>query len=86
MTAAALKLSYSNPWGHVMTAEEIEAYHALTASLDPRFAASERQWYEGRTANQLKADMASAWWGNLASSYQLARSYLKLRFGVDHQC
>ena len=65
-------------WTHIMTATEINAFHALTASLDPRFAKGEREFYASRTKPQLETLAAQAWWGNEPTPYQLARSYAAL--------
>lgn len=66
-------------WSQILTTAEINAYHALTASLDPAFAAKERAWYESRTVNQLKSSAAQAWDWNHPTAYQLAKSYLALK-------
>lgn len=44
-----------SPWVDILTTGELDARYALTASLDPRFAASQRRWYEARTAAELVA-------------------------------
>ena len=59
-----------------MGAPEIEAYHTLTAGIDPAFATGERAFYETRTAGQLRALMHQAWLCNQGDAYLLARSYL----------
>lgn len=66
-------------WSHVLSQAEINAYHALTASLDPAYASGERAWYESRTVNQLKVAAAQAWDANIPTAYQLAKSYLVLK-------
>lgn len=65
-------------WTDLMSAEQIEAMHALTASLDPRFAAGNRKFYETRSANQLRVLSRQAWDCNEPDAYCLARSYLAL--------
>lgn len=65
-------------WTHILSPAEIEAQRALTASLDPAFARSERQWYETRTEGDLRAAMHSAWLCCEDCRYQLARSYLAI--------
>lgn len=67
-----------SPWSHILTPEEIDAYHALTASIDPRFARAERAEYQAMTAAQLRVAMSRAWLCNEACRYQLARSYLAM--------
>lgn len=62
-------------WTHIMTPDEIDAHHAMTASLDPRFARCEREFYESRTADQLATLVAQEWQSNCPTGYQLARSY-----------
>jgi len=66
-------------WSHVLTAAEIEAQFALTASLDPSFARQQREWYETRTVAQLKGAAAGAWTANDSDGYQLARSFIALK-------
>lgn len=63
-------------WNTVLTRAEIDASHALTAKLDPAFAARDRAWYASRTANQLSALASGAWNCNDSTTYQMARSYL----------
>lgn len=66
-------------WHQILTREELEAHHALTASLDPRFARREREFYSTRTASQLRTLAAQAWNGNLRDGYVLARSYAAIQ-------
>lgn len=66
-------------WSHILTAVELNAHYALTASIDPAFAASERKFYETRTVNQLKALAAQAFDCCTPTAYQLAKSYLALQ-------
>lgn len=66
-------------WAEVLNAEEIKAYHDLTASLDPSFARSQREFYEGRTEAQLSSLASGSWYANDSDGYQLARSYLALK-------
>ena len=68
----------ASAWNTILTAAELDAHYALTASLDPRFAKSERDFYESRTINQLRVLAAQAWDCNEPTGYQLARSYLAL--------
>lgn len=69
-------------WSHILTADELDARFALTASLDARFARSQREWYETRTVNELRSAMNGAWNANDSDGYQLARSFLALKEGV----
>ena len=71
----------TSQWSHILTPAELEAHHALTASIDPRFAAGERAFYEGRTANQLRVLAAQAWDCCEPTGYQMARSYAALMEG-----
>lgn len=66
-------------WSHVLNAAEIEAIFALTASLDARFAREQREWYDTRTAGELRSAMNGAWNSNDSDGYQLARSFLALK-------
>lgn len=63
-------------WQTILTPEEIDAYHRMTAIIDPAFAAQDRAWYQARTANQLRALASESWNCNEGGAYQLARSYL----------
>lgn len=65
-------------WTHILSPDEIKAYHALTASLDPAYAARERAQYEAMTAADLRAAMHRAWLCNEDCRFQLARSYLAM--------
>jgi len=71
-----------SPWTHVLSAAELDAQFALTASLDPSFARQQREWYETRTIAQLKGAAAGAWTANEPDGYQLARSFIALKEGV----
>jgi hypothetical protein len=62
-------------WSHILNRQEIDAYHSLTASIDPSFAAKDRAFYESRTDAQLDTLAAQAWNSNQPTPYQLARSY-----------
>lgn len=64
------------PWTHIMTPAELAAHNAITASIDPSFARKERDWYESRTATQLRSSMNGAWNANDSYGYQMNRSYL----------
>lgn len=65
-------------WVHILSPSEIEAHHALTASIDPSFARGAREFYQARSANELRALAAQAWNCCCPTSYQLARSYLAM--------
>lgn len=65
-------------WNTILTAAELDARYAFTASLDPRFAKGERDFYESRTINQLRVLAAQAWNCNDPTGYQMAQSYLTL--------
>jgi hypothetical protein len=65
-----------NHWGETLSAEQLEARYALTASLDPVFARDDRQYWESRTASQLRTLAAGAWCANQGEQYQMARTYL----------
>lgn len=62
-------------WSVVLSGAQLDALHALTASLDPRFAAGERAFYLSRTPAQLRTLAVQAWDANEPTTYQLARSY-----------
>ncbi len=66
-------------WSHILSASELDSFHALTASLDPAFADSERAFYLSRTKAQLGSLAAGAWYANEPTGYQLARSYLAMQ-------
>ncbi len=66
-------------WNQILTAAEIEVYHALTAQIDPGFARKECEWYASRTLNQLSVAASQAWRANERTGYVLARSYAALR-------
>ncbi len=65
-------------WSTLLNRAEIDAYHALTASPDPAFAAREQAFYASRTASQLATLASGAWCANDATTYQLSRSYAAL--------
>ena len=70
-------------WNQILTSEEIAAHYALTAKIDPSFAARDRAFYESRTALQLSTLAAQAWDCCEPTSYQMARSYAaKLQGGI----
>ena len=71
----------SSPWNTILTAQELDAHYAITASLDPRFAREQRAFYEGRTLNQLRVHATQAWDCCEPTSYQMARSYAPLAEG-----
>lgn len=66
-------------WSALLSSAEIEARHERTEKLDPRFARTNRAWWETRTVEELRAAASGAWYANDAETYQLARSYLALR-------
>lgn len=66
----------SSPWTTLLTAADLDARYALTASLDPAFARREREFYESRSANQLRALRTQAWNCSEGDAYQLAQTYL----------
>ena len=68
-----------SPWTHILSSAELDARHALTAQLDPAFAAAERAFYASRTVNQLKSLEVGAWNANDPDTYQFARSYAALK-------
>lgn len=63
-------------WSKLLSKEEIEARFALTASLDPRFAAQERTFYETRTVRQLEYIAAQSWATNEGEYFQLTKSLI----------
>jgi hypothetical protein len=67
-----------NHWSKILSPAEIEAHHALTASIDLDFATGDRKWWQSRTANELRAEMNGSWNCNCGTTYQLARSYLAI--------
>lgn len=66
-------------WIDVLSPSEIAAATAATAEIDPAFARGEKEWYESRTDNELRAALRGAWLCNEDCRYQLARSYLAAR-------
>jgi hypothetical protein len=67
-----------NTWTDILTADQLAAKYAFTATLDPRFAAEDRKFWESRTVAQLHGLKAGAWNCNEGETYQKARSYLAL--------
>lgn len=65
-------------WTHILTKSEIDAHHALTASIDPSFARKQREFYESRTPSDLQVLKHEAWLCCTPDTYQLAASYLAL--------
>ena len=65
----------SNPWTDLLTDEELEARHALTAKLDPCFAKQARFFWENRTDDDLRVLEWQALQCGDADQYQLARTY-----------
>jgi hypothetical protein len=68
----------TNAWIDILTAAQLAADYAFTAKLDPRFAASDRKFWETRTVGQLQSLKSDAWYCNESHIYQKARSYLAL--------
>jgi hypothetical protein len=66
-------------WTEILDSTELEARYARIAELDPTFARSQREFYEARTVETLRALRAGSWYANDPEGYQLARSYLALR-------
>lgn len=66
-------------WTHILSPSELEARYALTYRLDPRFARSERAFWESRTPDQLKVLADQSWVCNEPDAYQIARSLLTLK-------
>lgn len=66
-------------WNETYTAAELESRFELTASLDRRFAIGERDFYQTRTAQQLKTLASYAWNANDRDGYVMAQSYLQLQ-------
>jgi hypothetical protein len=65
-------------WHHIKSRTELEASWKLTASLDPAFANSERDFWESRTVAQLESLRAGAYRANDVTGYSLARAYLAI--------
>jgi hypothetical protein len=65
-------------WNEVLSSEQLEAFHALTNRIDPRFMIEEKRYYETRTIAQLRALSCGAWTANDGHGYQMARSYLAI--------
>jgi hypothetical protein len=63
-------------WSKILTSNELDAHYAFTAKIDPVFAAKQREFYNSRTENDLRAHINQAWNCNDADGYQLARSHL----------
>lgn len=72
-------MTQSNHWKDILTADQIDNFHKLTASLDPSFAAKERAFYESRTVAQCEMLAAESWLCNEGWRYQLARSYAAIK-------
>lgn len=69
-------VTMQNAWVHIPSEAELESRYALTASLDPRFARLDRQFWESRTESQLRVLKSQAWHDNDSGAYQTARAYL----------
>jgi hypothetical protein len=65
-------------WSKLLSAAEIEADFALTASLDPVFASASRTFWATRSAGELRVLRDGAWLANDPDTYQMARSLLAL--------
>ena len=65
-------------WGQTPTTAELEANYALTASLDPGFAASDRKWWETRTLSQLQSQRGYAYNLSNEEMYAKANYYIDL--------
>lgn len=68
-----------SPWTHILSADEIAAFHTSTAEIDPGFAARQRQFYEDQSAEQCDALAYQAWLCNECDAYQISRSYAALK-------
>lgn len=69
-------------WTILLTADGITEYHAHTATVDASFARRQREFYEGRTAEDCDALAYQSWLCNEADGYQLARSYAALKRAI----
>lgn len=67
---------------NVLTPEEIDAYHRMTATIDPASAARDRAWYLARTSAELRVAAARAWDCNDGHGYKMACSYLATKGGA----
>lgn len=65
-------------WVDILTPQQLNAQYDLTASIDPRFAKVDREWWESRTEQQLRCEKAYAWNCASGDSYQRAASYLSM--------
>lgn len=65
----------TSQWLKVLSPAEIDAYHALTATLDPAFAKREKEFYLSQTSDRLRVLAAQSWNANDSTGYQMARSY-----------
>lgn len=65
-------------WSALLTREQIEAQRAITAKLDPTFAKLDAEFWDTRTADQLRNLAWGAWNCNEGGAYQMARSLLAL--------
>jgi hypothetical protein len=75
-TMAEPEDSSKSHWVYIPTEAEMNARYDLTASLDFGFAKREREFYEKRTARELKGDITAAWYANDGGTFQRARYYL----------
>jgi len=64
------------PWHTILTAEQIETFYTIKATIDPAFARRDRAFWTSRTKKELKNLKAGAWNANDATVYQMAASYL----------
>ena len=65
-------------WIKVLTQAEIDTLDELTERLDFGFAYRSKEFWKGRTIDQLEMLKGQAWNASDADTYQKARSYLAL--------
>ena len=70
-------------WTHILTPKELDATYALTAELDPSFAAAQREFYAARTVPELETLMHQAWMCSDSTAFQMARSHRAI---LTHIC
>lgn len=66
-------------WTDILTPEQIDAYHKLTATLDAGFALADRDFMNSRTPEQHDALATGCWHCNDGERYQLHRSYAAMK-------
>jgi hypothetical protein len=64
-------------WGETPTTAQIETDYALTAMIDPAFAARDRAWWQSRTLLQLQIQRGYAY--NLSNG----ELYGKINYYID---